>query len=236
MKKKIYTFTVLFLIMNLSYANDLYTEFLSIYNSYESRNTTYYYGQKLLEYSADENLLSETNAKSLVIDSNEISKIEQKNGPLYFLSTPAGYWIKNNKLKQPMKIAGNYKVMDIQMQDLLKLDFENDFQLEEATETEVLLKRTNKKSTYSFITLSKNGKDYVAEIFDSKMQKIKTIRYCASILNDKPVFTTIQIYNEFIEAGMHYDYVTLLQKEAKASKTLFNPLYMDELIKILDAL
>lgn len=235
MKKLIFTF--LFLIsFSLLSAEDFFSEFLSIYNSYESQTSAYFYTQKLLEYNAYGELVSETPAKSIVFDKNEISRIEQKKEPLYFLSTPAGYWIKNNKLKQPMKISGNYKVMDIQMQDLLRLDFENAFIVEEKTDSTVLLKRSNKKSTYSFIKLMQNENDFVAEIFDNKMQKIKTIKYLCSVLNGIKTFTTIQIYDEFITSGIHYDYITITQQETKVSKMLFNPIYINELIKILDTL
>lgn len=235
MKKTFFTF--IFLIsFSLLAAEDFFTDFLSIYNSYESQTLAYFYTQKLLEYNADGQLVSETPAKSIVFDKYEISRIEQKKEPLYFLSTPAGYWIKNNKLKQPMKISGNYKVMDIQMQDLLRLDFENDFVIEEKTDSTVLLKRANKKSTYAFIKLMQNNNDFTAEIFDSKMQKIKTIRYMCSDLNGIKAFTTIQIYDEFIASGIHYDYITITQEETKVSKMLFNPIYINELIKILDTL
>ena len=235
MKKALFTF-IFFISFSLLSAEDFFTDFLSIYNSYESLSSAYLYTQKLLEYNADGQLVSETPAKSIVFDKYEVSRIEQKKEPLYFLSTPAGYWIKNNKLKQPMKISGNYKVMDIQMQDILRLDFENDFVIEQKTDETVFLKRANKKSTYSFIKIMQNQNDYIAEIYDNKMQKIKTIKYICSNLNEVKSFTTIQIYDEFIASGSHYDYITLAQQKTSVSKILFNPIYINELIKLLDTL
>ena len=54
-----------------------------------------------------------------------------------------------------------------------------------------------------------NENNFVAEIFDNKMQKIKTIKYLCSVLNGIKTFTTIQIYDEFITSGIHYDYITI---------------------------
>ena len=100
----------------------------------------------------------------------------------------------------------------------------------------VFLKRANKKSTYSFIKIMQNQNDYIAEIYDNKMQKIKTIKYICSNLNEVKSFTTIQIYDEFIASGSHYDYITLAQQKTSVSKMLFNPIYINELIKLLDTL
>lgn len=233
--KKLIILSFLFINATL-FSQDFYSDFLSIYNSYANLNSTYYYTQILCQYDADENLITKTPAKSIVVNNYEVTKIEEKNSALYFLSTPAGYWIMNKKLKHPLKISGTYKVMDIQMQDLLKLDLENDFAIKEKAENEVLLKRTNKKTTYAFIKIKKDKENFEAEIYDSKMQKIKTIVYENSILNGKKAFTKIQIYDDFLEKGIHYDYETLNQKEVKISKTLFNPSYMTELIRLIDSL
>ena len=81
-----------------------------------------------------------------------------------------------------------------------------------------------------------NQNDYIAEIYDNKMQKIKTIKYICSNLNEVKSFTTIQIYDEFIASGSHYDYITLAQQKTSVSKMLFNPIYINELIKLLDTL
>ena len=83
MKKFFFTF-ILFISFSLLSAEDFFTDFLSIYNSYESLSSAYLYTQKLLEYNADGQLVSETPAKSIVFDKYEVSRIEQKKEPLYF--------------------------------------------------------------------------------------------------------------------------------------------------------
>lgn len=217
-------------------AQDIYQDFITEYGTYENKNAAYLYTQELNKYDSSGKLLETTPAQSLVADNFEITRIKQNNGILYFLSTPSGYWIKNHKLKQPMKISGNYKVMDVQMQDLLRIDFEQDFSVSEKTSSYVLLKKKNKKNTYSFIKIQRIEEDYTAEIYDNRMQKIKTIVYKSEILDGKKAFTAIQIYDEFIESGVRFDYITTARSEVKISKSLFNPVYMDELIKKLDEL
>lgn len=137
-----------------------------------------------------------------------------------------------------MKISGSYKVMDIQMQDLLRLDFENDFEIDKTDNDiqSVLLKRINKKNSYSFLRLKKNENIFVIEVLDNDKQKIKSIFYESSVLNGIELFSKITIYDDFLLEKSYYEYITTNFKviNQKISKNLFNPNFMDELIKILD--
>lgn len=254
MKRKFLFFSVSFLFLAMqtifpsplfSEDSDLYNEFLRIYNSYSDPSSAYFFVQELRQYNSSCELEKETSAKSINLSNSQITSVSQKNGDLYFLSTNSGYWTKNKKLKQAIKISGSYKVMDIQMQDLLRLDFQNDFEITEDFQPQsVLLKRVNKKNSYSYLRLKKSGEEqeeeknvFAVEVLDSNMKKIKSIFYESSQIKGITLFSKIAIYDEFVSAGSHYDYMTLdLKKlDVKISKSLFSPNFMDELIEILEA-
>lgn len=232
-------FCVFFLIFQFfCFSEDLYNDFLKIYNSYSNENNVYFLIQELQQYNSKNELEKQNYAKSINFGNSQITQISQKNGNLYFLSTNNGYWIKNKKLKQPMKISGSYKVMDIQMQDLLRLDFENDFEIDKTNDDIqfVLLKKTNKKNSYSFLKLKKQENIFVLEVLDNNKQKIKSIHYESSILNGIELFSKITIYDDFLLEKTYYEYITTNLKtiNQKLSKNLFNPNFMEELIEILD--
>ncbi len=161
--------------------SDLYNEFLKIYNSYSDPSATYFFTQELQEFNSSGGLEKQTPAKSINLSNSQLTSVSQKNGDLYFLSTNSGYWTKNKKLKQAIKISGSYKVMDIQMQNLLRLDFQNDFEIVDGFQSQpdsVLLKRVNKKNSYSYLRVRKNGENreevknaFVVEVLDSNMKK-----------------------------------------------------------------
>lgn len=232
-------FYIFFLMFSFfCFSEDLYNDFLKIYNSYSDEKNIYFFTQELQEYNSKKELEKQNYAKSINFGNSQITQITQTNGNLYFLSTNNGYWIKNKKLKQPMKISGSYKVMDIQMQDLLRLDFENDFEIDKTDNDiqSVLLKRINKKNSYSFLRLKKNENIFVIEVLDNDKQKIKSIFYESSVLNGIELFSKITIYDDFLLEKSYYEYITTSFKviNQKISKNLFNPNFMDELIKILD--
>ncbi len=232
-------FCIFFLMFSFfCFSEDLYNDFLKIYNSYSDEKNIFFFTQELQEYNSKKELEKQNYAKSINFGNSQITQITQTNGNLYFLSTNNGYWIKNKKLKQPMKISGSYKVMDIQMQDLLRLDFENDFEIDKTDNDiqSVLLKRINKKNSYSFLRLKKNENIFVIEVLDNDKQKIKSIFYESSVLNGIELFSKITIYDDFLLEKSYYEYITTNFKviNQKISKNLFNPNFMDELIKILD--
>lgn len=238
MKRKCIAFLLIYTAAGfLCFSEDFYSDFLKTHNAYAEKSAATFFIQSLREFNASGELLNETPAKSLCLGSSQITRISQKNGDFYFLSTKAGYWIKNKKLLQPMKISGSYKVMDIQMQDLLRLDFENDFERIEGSSAEgyVLLKKVNKKNSYSYLKLEKPGADYRIEVLDNNRNKIKTMVYEKGTLNGVELFTRISICDDFLTAGTRYEYITKDSKTAKVSKALFSPNYMDELMERLDA-
>lgn len=256
MKRKFLFFSVSFLFLAMqtifpspifSEDSDLYNEFLRIYNLYSDPSSAYFFVQELRQYNSSGGLEKEISAKSINLSNSQITSVSQKNGDLYFLSTNSGYWTKSKKLKQAIKISGSYKVMDIQMQDLLRLDFQNDFEITEDFQPQsVLLKRVNKKNSYSYLRLNENlsGEEqdkernvFAVEVLDSNMKKIKSIFYESSQIKGITLFSKIAIYDEFVSAGSHYDYITLdLKKlDVKISKSLFSLNFMDELVEILES-
>ncbi|MCK9170710.1 MAG: hypothetical protein M0P01_09875 [Treponema sp.] len=218
-------------------AESLYDEFLGIYDAYASDDKTFYALQKLNEYDSNGKLVSETDADCLIYGNNEMTRINKKGQDLYFLSTASGYWIKNDKLQQPLKISGSYKVMEIQMQDLLRIDFRNDFCIDNGdaeSGNTILLKRTNRKNTYSYIRLNKKSGQYRAEMLDAKKQKLKTLIYETGEINGITCFSSVSITDDVFSTGAYYKYITVSMKSIKVSKVLFNPVFMDELIRFFE--
>lgn len=232
--KRILFFCCLIINFNFLFAQNIFTEFLQIYNSYSDKNNAYYFTQGLKEYNKEGIHLKTNSAYSICFDNNEITCISQINDNLYFLSNASGYWIKNKKLKTPMKISGSYKVMDVQMQDLLRLDFVKDYKIEIQNDKFVLLKKVNKKNSYSYIKLYKDSSNFKIDILDNNQKKFKSIVYVPGVIKDLTLFTCVSIYDEFLNIGAHSDFVTLDVKPVSVSKNLFNKNYMDELITILD--
>ena len=230
MRKLIFFVLLTLAIFTKTSAESVYDEFLKIYDAYASEDKTSYAQQKLEEYDSDGKLVSKTDADCIMCGNDEITRINKKGQDLYFLSTPSGYWIKNDKLQQPLKISGSYKVMEIQMQDLLRIDFRSDFCIDEGDDgsgNTIFLKRKNRKITYSYIRLSKKNRRYRAEMLDTKKQKLGEI-------NGITCFSSVSIADDVFSTGAYYKYITVSMKSIKVSKVLFNPVFMDELIRFFE--
>jgi hypothetical protein len=234
MKKYLFFILLTLAAFTKASAESLYDEFLEIYDAYVSVDKACYALQKLEEYDSDDKLVLKTDADSIMCGNNEITRINRKGQDLYFLSTQSGYWIKNDKLQQPLKISGSYKVMEIQMQDLLRIDFRNDFCIDggdDGSDNTIFLKRANRKSTYSYIRLYKKNGQYRAEMLDAKKQKLKTLIYETGEINGITCFSSVSITDDVFSTGAYYKYITVSMKSVKVSKVLFNPVFMDELIR-----
>ncbi|MBQ9239001.1 MAG: hypothetical protein IJ191_06795 [Treponema sp.] len=224
------------LVAGVLQAQNVYDTFIALNNAYSSNTTAFYCVQLLEEYSTDGTLLSETPAVSIISGNKEITRIEQRRQPLYFLSTPHGYWIKNSKLKSPLKIAGSYKIQEVHMQDLLRIDYENDFAMkeDESDNESIMLQRINKKVTYPYARLQYKDNRYVVEFLDSKKQKTKVLVYERMTVDGRDCFAKITITDTVFAPNVFYCFITTTIREIHVSDALFSHLYMDELIRVMD--
>lgn len=232
MKKNFIIFFNILLLYNLFAEENIYKKFISINNSLTQNS--YLIEQRLETINKDENTQTVKKAKSIFCNNKEFTFLPDEK-KLSILSTPSGYWMKNSKTKTPIKISGNFSVDEIQMQDLLKIDYENDYKIEEQNKEFFLLKRVNKKNLYAWLKLSydeKNNK-YLIFALDNKMNLIKKIIYESENIDDVICFSKIKIYNIALNTNIENIFITESIKPIKVSKSLFSSEYMDELLKCL---
>lgn len=203
-------------------ASGIYTEFLSINNGLFEDGTIYFARQKLLKYDGDKKT-EEIPVVSIMSTENQFSIIKEKKEELFFLSMKKGYWIANNKMRMPMKISGSYKISEIDVQDILRIDFENDFKLVDQTEEIVTLERKNKRISYYYAELQKKGDAFELILQDRNKQNIKKMVYEVGFLNKKKCFDKISVYDLVFETQKKNVYITEEYVEIKNfPQSLFN--------------
>jgi len=221
-KRKIIQIAVIVCIGQCVFASGIYTEFLSINNGLFEDGTIYFARQKLLKYDGDKKT-EEIPVVSIMSTENQFSIIKEKKEELFFLSMKKGYWIANNKLRMPMKISGSYKISEIDVQDILRIDFENDFKLVDQTEEIVTLERKNKRISYYYAELQKKGDAFELILQDRNKQNIKKMVYEVGFLNKKKCFDTISVYDLVFETQKKNVYITEEYVEIKNfPQSLFN--------------
>lgn len=232
--KKIFFVIIHFLILFKVFGqSSIYQDFIDINNSFTKDSLLV--NQRLEIINTHDGSKKIKIAKSIFCERKEFTVLpEDKN--LSILSTTSGYWMKNSKTKKPIKISGSFSVDEIQMQDLLKIDYENDYEITESNLSEFLLKRKNKKISYAHLKLSydASSKAYTVFVLDNDFKTIKKIVYEASFVDNIQCFSRIKIYNMAFNTNIENCFVTESIKPIKVSKALFVPEHMDELLKCVN--
>ena len=174
MKKNILALIFISIAMTLFANEDIkfYKDFITINNAFIGKSLLA--EQTLTTYDLEKNKAEKLKAVSFFSGESQLTYFDKS----YFLGTNAGYWIMNNRMKTPLKVSGNYQVQQLEIQDILRIDFENDYLIEKNENNCVYLSRTNKKIVYPFLEVSKLSDSKYEILFkDKNGKKIKRAVY-----------------------------------------------------------
>ena len=230
MKKNI--FIVILLLLNvLAFAENkisVFDDFIDLNNALI--HNSLYMEQVLLTYDQNHKKLDQLDAVSFFSKGSQLTQFDDS----YFLGTAYGYWIMNNRMKTPLKVSGNYQVQEIQIQDILRIDFEKDYAIEKYENGIIYLSRVNKKAAYPFLELSKVAESEYQIMFNDKNKKnIKKAIYKKGSVSGYNCFFEIEIYNLVFNTDTYFKYSTNLIQEIKLPDALFSQNQMYNLINYI---
>lgn len=230
MKKYILALILISITMTL-FADEeplFFKEFIIINNAFIGKSVIA--EQTLTTYNLEKNKAEKLEAVSFFSGESQLTYFDKS----YFLGTNAGYWIMNNRMKTPLKVSGNYQVQQLEIQDILRIDFEKDYLIEKNENNCVYLSRTNKKIVYPFLEVSKLSDSKYEILFKDKNGKnIKRAVYKNENVSGYNCFYEIEIYDLIFNKNTYFVYTTNLVKEQKLPASLFNQNQMHNLITFI---
>lgn len=230
MKKYILTLILISIAMTLFANEDIkfYKDFITINNVFIGKSLLA--EQTVTTYDSEKNKAEKLKAVSFFSGESQLTYFDKS----YFLGTNAGYWIMNNRMKTPLKVSGNYQVQQLEIQDILRIDFEKDYVIEKNEENCVYLTRTNKRIVYPFLEVSKLSDSKYEILFKDKNGKnIKRAVYKNRYISGYNCFYEIEIYDLIFNKNSYFVYTTNLIKEQKLPASLFNQNQMYNLITFI---
>lgn len=230
MKKNILALIFISIAMTLFANEDIkfYKDFITINNAFIGKSLLA--EQTLTTYDLEKNKAEKLKAVSFFSGESQLTYFDKS----YFLGTNAGYWIMNNRMKTPLKVSGNYQVQQLEIQDILRIDFENDYLIEKNENNCVYLSRTNIKIVYPFLEVSKLSDSKYEILFkDKNGKKIKRAVYKNEKVSGYNCFYEIEIYDLIFNKNTYFVYTTNLIKKQKLPASLFNQNQMYNLITFI---
>lgn len=230
MKKNI--FVLVLLISNiLAFAESsisFFNDFLSLNNALIDKSL--YMEQTLTTYDKNHKKINQLDAISFFSNSSQLTYFDST----YFLGTMQGYWIMNNRMRTPLKISGNYQVQEIQIQDILRIDFERDYAIEKYENDIIYLNRVNKKAVYPFLEIRRVAESEYQILFNDKNNKnIKKAIYKKGNISGHDFFFEIEMYDMVFNKDEYFKYSTDLIKEIELPDSLFSQNQMYNLINYI---
>ena len=205
-----------------------YKDFITINNVFIGKSLLA--EQTVTTYNSEKNKAEKLKAVSFFSGESQLTYFDKS----YFLGSNAGYWIMNNRMKTPLKVSGNYQVQQLEIQDILRIDFEKDYVIEKNEENCVYLTRTNKRIVYPFLEVSKLSDSKYEILFKDKNGKnIKRAVYKNRYISGYNCFYEIEIYDLIFNKNSYFVYTTNLIKEQKVPASLFNQNQMYNLITFI---
>jgi hypothetical protein len=223
-------------------ARDMLSGFISINDAYDVRSGALLAGQVLQIVINGGTIKSETKTYTVFSRQGELTRINENSGYAYFLATPRGYWLYNKKLRSPLKVSGNYQISEIEIQDIFRIDYAEDYSaltFDDANET-VLMERANRKMAYPYILISKPAIEGAsAGIFevcfmDRTKKPVRTLRFISGVVDGYTCFKTIEVYNAAFDKTESARYITQSMKAASVPAALFNESQMIQLASYID--
>lgn len=224
--KKNYILLILLLVISKNiYSNEnILNEFITLNNAFAEKSL--YAKQELIVYK-DNDVVEKKDAYSFFCDFSQLTYFDNN----YFLGTNYGYWIMNNKMKTPLKVSGNYQVQEIEIQDILRIDYKKDYKVITNENGIITLERTNKKNNYPYLSLEKVGiNEYKLIFLDKSKKQVKEVIYTKGVLNNENCFIKILITDLIFNKDKKIEFITLKIENMNLPNSLFNQNQMNNLI------
>lgn len=137
-------------------------------------------------------------------------------------------------MKAPLKVSGNYQVQEIEIQDILRIDFEKDYSIKKIENNTVYLNRANKKIIYPFLEVKKlSDIEYEILFKDKNNMNIKKAIYIKGNISGYDFFE-IKVYDLVFNKTKYFKYTTDSVSEVKLPASLFNQNQMYNLINYIN--
>lgn len=200
-----------------------YQDFLKLNSSSINIEKTVLTKQRIINYKGDKGQKSQDYVYCLLHKNGQCVQIKAKNKIQYFFSSDQGYWLFTNKLKSPLKVQGSYKVEEADVQDILKLDFEKEYDILDFKDSILSLERKGQKSAYKFIFFEKTSSNEYTIIFaDNKKNPVRKLVYHSGEVDGINTFKQIDIYNLLFKRKAYSSWVTESIKEVNIPSSFFS--------------
>ena len=227
--KKCLVFLIIALLACPLFAQNISDKFLNQYNEFLHLNSAYttieepiLIKQNIIKHSDKNASPISDNVYCLFHKKGQCVRLKDKQKVQYFFSSEAGYWLYTKKLDSPLKISGAYKVEEFEIQDILKIDFQNEYKVVETKDEKVVLERIKNKSSYKFIFFERQDDISYSLIFaDSKQVPIRRIVYKTGVVDGFPCFKQIDIYNLLFQTKGMSSWCTERIKQVNIPSSLF---------------
>jgi hypothetical protein len=223
-------------------AQDMFDEFVSINDEFNTKQRTLLAGQVLQVMINDNTVKNETKTYTVFSRQGQLTMIKENSGYTYFLATARGYWLYNKKLRSPLKISGNYQVSEIEIQDIFRIDYTQDYSVISFDDINgtVFVERTNKKMTYPYARISRLPVDGASTgifevcFMDRTQKPVRTLRFISGLVDGYYCFKAIEVYNMVFEKTEYARYITQSIKNITVPDALFNESQMIRLSSYID--
>lgn len=254
MKKSILLMIIIMLLLVCNIYASLeneYEHFTLINAALVNENKQYKVNQNLI-LQMDDNQYSNIASIGLYSGNSQILKINETKEQMFVLSTSKGNWLYNKKLKSPLKIGASWSVNDLDIQDILRIDFEYGYHVNGLITKESLsdityttefveLIRDNRNYLYPYVyfTTYNNNDDefrnkYIMVFCDNDQKPIKSAIYTEREINSKLCFGYIEIRSH----AFNKNQTTICEiekiEEVKVPKVLFSSSKIKEIIEYLE--
>ena len=250
-KKSLLLILVIILVVSKLYAKLEYEYkcFKLINVALVNENKQYRVNQNLSIQTADKQLNNMVSV-GLYSGNNQMLKIEDTNESMFVLSTQKGNWLYNKKLKSPIRIGASWNINNLDIQDVLRIDFENGYRLNDIVMKEELidiahigefieLQRVEKNYLYSYVYFSKYNSDsddlqkYIMIFCDKEKKPIKSAIYTVKSVSNKMCFGYIEIQSYVFNRNVKTTCEINKIEEIKVPKVLFTASKIQELAEYL---
>ncbi|MEL3905749.1 MAG: hypothetical protein P1P65_01780 [Treponema sp.] len=223
-----------FLFSESDQVNADYHTFLSVNRSYTT-DSTVLVKQVIIKRSRNANTAD--TVYCLFHRKGQCVKIPAKTGAQYFFSSDQGYWLLTKKLRTPLKVSGAYKIEEFEVQDILKTDFENSYQIISEDKGILTLERKTEGPAYRFILFTKTAPDIFELTFtDARKTPLRTLVYHRGTVGGYDCFRQIDVYNLLFDKGGFSSWSTEWIKPVDVPASLFSYSQMKALGQKIDTL
>lgn len=161
---------------------------------------------------------------------DQLLLIKDKGEDKIFLNTQNGYWVQSARMRSALKISGNFKAHGMDVQDIFRIDFQNDYKIIESKNGKVYLERTNTKISYPFLSLEKKNQYFEGIFMDKNQRALKRLRYFPGNVSGFSCFQKVAVVDLIFHTDKTYVYAILSIQRASLPSSFFRPTNMMQAI------